>query len=163
MRLIAEIESTNISPLVISANEPQSYESFGKPVIADLRPQRGPLGGIEAALINYSTQIRPQGVLFLPCDLPDISANEIIRLRETFRNNDARIIVAEAAGRQHHLCTIVRPDILSDVQRALDENRLEIKQLWRELGAVSVNFSYAKPFCNINSPEDYHAWRKDEP
>jgi molybdopterin-guanine dinucleotide biosynthesis protein A len=163
MRLIAEIESTDISPLVLSANELQSYESFGKPVIADLRPQRGPLGGIEATLIYYSTQIRPQGVLFLPCDLPDISANEIIRLRETFRNNDARIIVAEAAGRQHHLCTIVKPDILSDVRRALDENRLEIKQLWRELGAVSVSFSNAKPFCNINSPEDYRAWRKDKP
>jgi molybdopterin-guanine dinucleotide biosynthesis protein A len=66
MRLIAEIESTDISPLVISANELQSYESFGKTVIADLRPQRGPLGGIEAALIYYSMRIRPQGVLFLP-------------------------------------------------------------------------------------------------
>jgi molybdenum cofactor guanylyltransferase len=162
-RLIEETESAEIGPLVISANELRMYEPFGKPVIADLRPLQGPLGGIEATLSYYAAQIRPQGVLFLPCDLPDISAAEIVRLRDAFCERDSRVVVAETNGRRHHLCAVVRPDILADVQRALDEDRREVKRLWRELGAVGVTFSDARPFFNVNSPADYQQWQSSRP
>jgi molybdenum cofactor guanylyltransferase len=151
---------TGISPLVISANDRRGYEPFGKPVIADLRAGRGPLGGIEVALAHYSTEIHPQGVLFLPCDLPAMSAAEITRLRDAFLESHAQVVVAETEGqRQHPLCVIVRPSILEEVRRALDEDRREVNRLWRELGAVGVSFSETGPFFNVNTLEDYTAWK----
>jgi molybdopterin-guanine dinucleotide biosynthesis protein A len=163
MRLIGEVESAGIDAAVISANEPDLYDSFGRPVIADMRPLQGPLGGIEATLSYYATQIRLRGVLFLPCDLPDISATEIVRLRDAFCESDSRVVVAETDGRRHHLCAVVRPDILADVRRALDENRRDVKRLWRELGAVGVTFSDDRPFFNVNSPADYQQWQSSRP
>ncbi|MCC6124271.1 MAG: molybdenum cofactor guanylyltransferase [Pirellulales bacterium] len=160
-RLIDEIETAEIPTTAISANEPLPYLPFGKPVIADLRPGRGPLGGIEAAL-NFYSQLRPQGVLILPCDLPGISHREIVRLRDAFCRGGARVVVAETEDRQWHpLCAVVRPDILSELQCALDEDRREVKRLWGDLGAIGVGFADSRPFLNVNGPEDLQRWRED--
>jgi molybdopterin-guanine dinucleotide biosynthesis protein A len=121
------------------------------------------LGGIEATLTHYSAEIRPEAVLFLPCDMPRISRREIIHLRDAFCGRDARVVVAETDGRQWHpLCAIARLDILEDVQRALDEDRREVKRLWRDLGAIGVGFSDPRPFFNVNSPEDFQQWQEEE-
>jgi molybdenum cofactor guanylyltransferase len=162
-RLIVELETAGISAIVISANDPLPYEPFGKKVIPDLRPRQGPLGGIESALSDFSTQLRPEEVVVLPCDLPGISFHEIVHLRDVFCQSGARIVVAETDRQWHPLCAVVRLNILEEVRRALDEERREVKQLWQDLGAIGVAFSDHRPFFNINSPEDLQQWREGEP
>ncbi len=86
-RLLAELASAAIGDVIIVANDPQPYAALGKTIIGDLRPRVGPLGGIEAAL-SYAGKAY-DAVLFLPCDLPNLSATEIRGLLTAFARSAA--------------------------------------------------------------------------
>ena len=73
-RLISELAIAGVHEVILSANDLQHYARFGKPLVADLHPGSGPLGGIEASL-DYLAKCC-ESVIFLPCDLPNISAVE---------------------------------------------------------------------------------------
>jgi molybdopterin-guanine dinucleotide biosynthesis protein A len=59
------------SSLVIVANDTHAYEQFGVPVIPDIFPGKGPLGGIYSAL----RAAREPHVLAVACDMPFLNRN----------------------------------------------------------------------------------------
>jgi molybdopterin-guanine dinucleotide biosynthesis protein A len=77
-RLINELGRAGISEIVLSANEREPYARFGRTILADRHQNIGPLGGIEAVLQHLAA--RCEAVLFVPCDLPNITAVEFIAL-----------------------------------------------------------------------------------
>jgi molybdopterin-guanine dinucleotide biosynthesis protein A len=160
-RLLDELATAGLSDTVIVANDRERYLKFGKVVIPDLRPGLGPLAGIEAALA-YASDSAADGVLFLPCDMPAISSEQIRPLRDAFRRRPAGVKVAVVEGRPRQsqpLCCIVHRDILSAVRAALDEGRLKVEHLWLQLGAEEVVFHDPAPFFNANTPAEVECFR----
>ena len=47
------MKSAGLETVVISANENELYTDLGVPVVPDITPSIGPLGGIEAVLNYY--------------------------------------------------------------------------------------------------------------
>jgi molybdopterin-guanine dinucleotide biosynthesis protein A len=154
-RLIGELRAALLSEIILAANDPEPYLHLGLGIVPDLRPDLGPLGGVEAALSFYE----PTGdaTLFLPCDLPAITACEMVRLRQAFVASGSRLVVA-TTGAPQPLCAVVSNRLLSHVSGALDARELSVGRLWRRLGAVEVPGGDPAAFVNINCPEDLAQW-----
>jgi molybdopterin-guanine dinucleotide biosynthesis protein A len=136
------------------------YDNVGVPVIPDLTRGVGPLGGIEAAL-HYFRE-KADAVLFLPCDMPAITASEVRRLCGAFVEGDGAVVVAETANEVWHpVCCVVPTRMEDRISRAVHSGHLGMKRLWKELGCTLVVFENTERFVNINSPEEYAAVFRD--
>ncbi len=167
-RLIAELAAAGITDVVISANDPQPYAGFGRPIIADVHGEIGPLGGIEAVLQHLAP--RCDCLVLLPCDLPNITAQEILKLVRAQQTLPERIVVAgtaEADGTrrqpaglgEHPLCAVVPVRVLPQVSAAIAAGSYGVGRLWRSLDAVQVPIDDPARLLNINTPEDLRGWR----
>jgi molybdopterin-guanine dinucleotide biosynthesis protein A len=156
-RLLRVVGETAITEIVICANDATSYAHLGHEIIADAVPDAGPLGGIAAALRHFAG--RADGVLILPCDMPAITEREIGALVQAFGKSDARLVVAATGeGEMQPLCAAVSTSLLGKVIQAIEAGELAVGRFWRKVGAELVRFPDAKPFANVNTPEEMAAW-----
>lgn len=174
--LLAEMAHANLDPVLLLANEPEHYASFGMPVVQDLRRAQGPLGGVESGL-SYAVNHRlADAVVFLPCDTPAIGRGEIARLRRSMElepggikvagvrsgePGDGRAGTAGSGGmKQHPVCCAVHCSMLPAIVGFLDRGERRLRHVWRSLGAVTVEFEDESPFVNLNTLDDLRIWRK---
>lgn len=157
-RLIEELDRAGVEEIIISTNDPLHYRDCGRTIVADLRRGVGPLGGIEAALAYFKG--RSDAVIFLPCDVPAITAKEIGALKKDFLRAEAGVVFAES-GKDfwHPLCAVVHHGSLRDISAAIDRGQRSVREVWRRLGAQPVHFENEAAFLNINTPEDLELWR----
>ena len=137
---------------------PERYEELNLPRISDFYAERGPLGGIEAAL--GSTRVRELN-LIVACDLPDLAGVAIPLLRrlltEAERSNRLCIAAEDPDGRVHPLCAVYRADSLSIIRECLRERMFRLKDVLRRLGSGTVRVADA--LANVNTPEEWMAWQ----
>ena len=154
-----ELLGANIADVIVVSNRAEAYRALGRRVVPDLRPGLGPMAGIEAALDHFAT--RADAVLVLPCDMPAIAATEMAALLDVFRGRPAAVHMVVAGERgfyRHPCCCVVPCSVLPAVRRSLDQGKLKLGLLWRDLGAVEVHFPDPAPFHNVNTPDDLAAW-----
>jgi len=149
-RLLSELNQVGIKEVVISG-ENSAYQRYQLPMIADKRKQIGPLAGIEAVLAHY--QDRFTATLFLPCDLPRITAREIKELIDQY--DDEIVFAATDTANWHPLCVVVQNSLLADIQSSIDNGVRSIKEVWRTCGAKPVFFSDRAAFANWNNWQDF--------
>ena len=70
----------------------ERHASLDLPVIEDLDPGKGPLGGIHAALLHSKAPLS----LVVGCDMPFLNADFLNRLVMTAAVADAQVTVAES-------------------------------------------------------------------
>jgi molybdopterin-guanine dinucleotide biosynthesis protein A len=154
---MTELASSDLAQVIILANDPQPYRAFGPRIVPDLRAGAGPLGGIEAAVSYYARRFK--ATLFLPCDLPGITAGQIRILKDSFLKARAGAAVAVTEGAlQEPLCAVVDNELLSAISKAIDEGRRKVGEVWQDLDAVFVRFPNPEPFFNVNTPMDWLCW-----
>jgi molybdopterin-guanine dinucleotide biosynthesis protein A len=157
-RLLEQIAAAGISEVVISANDRRPYAELKLPIIADRHLDIGPLGGIEAVLSCLAPQC--DCVLLLPCDLPNIAAEDILRLVSSYEIvGPGRIAFARTAMSDHPLCAIAPVTVLPAVQAAIADGEYGVIRLWRSLNARPVDFDDNSRMMNLNTPEDVRAWQ----
>lgn len=158
-RLILELGRADINDIAIIANDRGPYARCGVPVIPDIRTGIGPLAGIETALVHFTG--RSDAVLFVPCDLPQITADEFRALKQAFRPAETPVVFARTADFfWHPLCAVVHNALATDISGAIDGGKRKVRDIWRLLDAVGVEFAEHSIFFNINSPADMDGWDK---
>ena len=163
--LADEMRGAGLEKIVISANDEACYGEVDIPAIPDLRAGLGPLAGIEAVLDCIRRDDMADAALFLPCDMPTITRNEMRILLDAFGNGSAKVVTALVQDEEdmwHPVCCVVHTEALPEISSALDQEELGVGQLWSSLEAHDVLFYDAKPFANINTPEEYESFRKRE-
>ena len=155
--IIRELKSSGIEEIAIVANDPDPYKSYSLPIVPDLRTGIGPLGGMEAGLAHFAG--RCDAVLFLPCDLPAITSEEISALTSA-SDKEPDLVVFARAGRFYGqpLCAVVPNAFREAISKAIDDGKRKVGEVWRELGAHIVHFDDPAPFFNVNTPDDMAAW-----
>ena len=157
-RLILELDRAEIKEVIISANDHAAYEVFGKEIVPDIRANVGPLAGIEAGLEYFADH--SDAVVFLPCDLPYITARQVLTLKDAFITSRAQIVFAQTSEFFYHpLCVVVHNDLRESISSAIDEGHRKPQDVWRQLGASTVMFENDMPFFNINSFTDLNNWQ----
>jgi len=132
--------------------DPDRYGSYGYPVHPDRIPGCGPAGGIFTALsITHS----PWN-LIVGCDMPLLNAGTLERLLEIADLSQGKCVVPLGAGCQPQpLCAVYHVECLAAFEQALQDKRLKMTDLVKEMDAVLVSGLDPAIFLNVNTPEDW--------
>lgn len=155
-RTVEALRSAGLNQILLVANNPTPYLDFGLPIAPDDRPGCGPLGGIVTALRYWAGQA--DGVLFLPCDMPAVTAAEVTALTAAFDPPKVTLAAARAGDRWHPLCSVVHVGKAAMLIEALERGERSVWRLWERLGATAVPFPVDTPFFNVNTPADLDEW-----
>lgn len=136
---------------------PEKFAAFA-PVIEDIFPGCGPLGGIHAALQASATELN----LMLAVDTPFLSPAFLQYLtRRAHDAPEAVVTLPVADGRRQPLCAIYRPEFAVPAEKALRSGRNRIDILFEEvptrvIEAPELEAAGFSPtiFRNLNTPED---------
>lgn len=157
VRIVERLRAAFDEVLVVGAERRELPET-GVPVVRDRRADRGPLGGLEAALSSAAAE----RVLAVSCDAPFLQPALLRRLASLADGHPAA--VPRRDGRLHPLLAVYSRALLPRVSRLLDEERLRPLFLLEEAGARIVESGelrdcdpHGLSFVNLNTPEDYDA------
>ena len=129
------------------------------PVVADVYPKWGALGGLHAAL----SACRREWAIVVACDLPLVTAELFERLASLRDEHDA-VVPIQPDGRPQPLAALYRTDPCRRVATELIEagrrrplDLLEtVKTRWVEFAEIAKLTQAERFFVNINTPEDYY-------
>lgn len=123
-------------------------------VVPDLRPGRGPLAGIETALVEAEGK-GLGGVFVLAADLPLVDPDVVRAVVEGATRGEA--IAPERPGVPDFepLCAIYRPACLPAVRDLLDEGRAAARELFERVDGRRVAIPGGRRMLlNVNTPAD---------
>jgi molybdopterin-guanine dinucleotide biosynthesis protein A len=141
-----------------------SPEKFGEfvPVVEDKYANRGPLGGIHAALASTSTTFN----LILAVDLPFLEKEFLLHLLAEARTSGAVVTVPRAAGGLQPLCAVYRREFAELAEQALAEGRNKIDTLYAQTTVRIIEedelarFAFSPAmFDNLNTQEEWERAR----
>lgn len=131
------------------------YTNLGYPVIEDIFPGHGPLSGLHAAL----TSTRSEWNLILACDMPELTAEFLVRLMAQAEAGQAAAVIPVGPDSvPQPLCAAYRRRCAPLITRAL-ENR--VYKVTEGLAALDIEFwpvPHSHYFRNLNTPEDWAAY-----
>lgn len=140
-------------------------EKFGEfaPVVEDKYPNRGPLGGIHAALSATTNPFN----LILAVDLPFLEKRFLLHLLAEARASGAVVTVPRAAGGLQPLCAVYRREFAALAEQALAAGRNKIDTLYAQTTVriieedELVRFAFSPAmFDNLNTPEEWERARQ---
>ena len=117
--------------------------------LSDARPDRGPLGGITAALTDSGSS----PALILPVDLPYLKTIHLKRLRAAYFSWKPDLAVATGPGGLQPVLGLWSPSSRVRVEAALAAESRRLQDLLHELEVLLVRFS-ATALQNWNRPHD---------
>jgi molybdopterin-guanine dinucleotide biosynthesis protein A len=140
-----------VAEIVINANQnAATYAKFGHPVVADNIPGfAGPLAGLHAGMKAASNPL----VVTVPCDSPFLPDDLVARLKSRLQGFD--LAVAKTGDQPHPVFSLMRTDLLKNLQAFLVQGGRKIDAWYGSLKFVEVQFDdEADAFRNINTVEE---------
>lgn len=147
-----------------SERDSEEYRFLGLPIITDLFPELGPLGGVHAGLTNSRTEWNA----VVACDLP-FASGELLRYMLTLLEGAERgtqaILPVSAEGKVQPLLALYHKSVLPSLEQALIEQRSKVMDWLKELNVIYVpeaqfpknvrENGLPNVLLNMNTPEDY--------
>ena len=130
---------------------PERLSALGLPVYADRLPGRGPLGGLLTALESTNAQWN----LLVACDMPHITAEALTVLLDRAAQTAGLCVAPVTPSGAEPLCAVYHIDCLPAVRRALERQRLKMRDLLPELGVSLAAGFDPLLFTNVNTPADW--------
>lgn len=135
----------------------RKFAGFACAVVEDVYRDRGPLGGIHAALNSSGSELN----LMLAVDMPLMRPEFLGYLVRQARDAGAIVTVPKAAGGLQPLCAVYRREFAAIADESLRAGKNKIDPLFAKVRArvieedelVRAGFS-AGMFRNVNTPED---------
>jgi molybdenum cofactor guanylyltransferase len=139
--------------ILISSNNPEQFHFTGLPVIMDIYPQCGPIGGIHSGLIHASYE----KVLFLGCDMPLISKDLLLFMIQSSKTHQGVIPMNE--GFKQSLCILLEKNSSGVIEDSLKN---KVYKILDALEGLKINFLetskesffYENLFFNVNTETD---------
>jgi molybdopterin-guanine dinucleotide biosynthesis protein A len=156
------------------------YGGYGVPVIQDIYPGCGPLGGIHAALAHLK-QSRPgpeaQFALIIAVDTPFLDPKFLTHLARRALESGAVVTTPEIAGYKQPLCAVYSHEFLPIAEQALNSSTAPVQgQKSSDYKIVPLfpkdrtclvteaemrKFAFApEMFDNLNTPQDLERARR---
>jgi molybdopterin-guanine dinucleotide biosynthesis protein A len=147
----------------VVADRQRPYADFGAPVIQDLWPGEGPLGGILTALLASRESSRASDWnLIVSCDMPFLTSEFLAYLAAHALASDAQAIVPESAHGREPLCACWRTSCVREIQTAFAGGMRRVNDALKLLRAEVLDESHWKRFdsagrlfWNMNTPADH--------
>jgi molybdopterin-guanine dinucleotide biosynthesis protein A len=145
--------------LLITTNQPEDYAFLNLPLIPDVKPGRGPLGGLYTALISA----KYPSVAVVACDMPFASAPLLVAAAGFLSQEEADVVIAETSEGFEPLHAVYRRGTcIPAIETAIEADQ------WRMISWFpQVNIRRLTPnelarydpdglaFWNVNTPEEF--------
>ena len=138
------------------------FELFG-PVVEDIFRDRGPLGGIHAALSASDKDLN----LVLAVDIPHVEPRFLESLINKARDGKTVVTVPRAGGGWQPLCAVYRREFRDVAGQALKQGRNKIDPLFERVSIAVIEESDLKKagfsanmFRNLNTRDEFEAVAK---
>ncbi len=142
--------------LVIVANDPDRYRSLGLPIVEDLVPGAGALGGIYTAI----TVARDTPTLVVACDMPFLSARFLRHL--AIAGGEVDVAIPRTAEGYEPLCASYSRGCADPIRRRIDAGALTVLGVLSDVRVREIGPEEIAPydpdgtlFFNVNTPDDY--------
>jgi molybdenum cofactor guanylyltransferase len=150
-----------VGELFLVADDATPYAGLGLPVIPDVHPGLGAIGGIHAALRYASNPL----VLCVACDMPHIRHGVIELLLSSARPDDDALL-PRIDGRPEPLMALYGRTALEGFERAIRAGNLRVVDALRGLRvryveepALRAADAGLRSFVNVNTPAELAAAR----
>ena len=140
-----------VDEILINCNQNlDAYARFGYRLVPDeIGGFAGPLAGLHASLKAAAHPL----VVTVPCDSPFLPADLVSRLQEHLKQN--HLAVAKTGDQPHPVFSLVRKDVLDNLEAFLRSGGRKIDAWYASLATVEVSFDdEADAFRNINTLEE---------
>ena len=141
--------------VVIASSRPD-HSVPGVTRLPDLRADKGPLGGMEAAFAHAREKAIPS-VVVLACDLPSVDSSLLRRLIAKLGDAPAVSVGRDDPPGFEPLCAAYRTSCLEPLQELLDDGRFQARALFEKVGGRLLGGSPGG-LLNLNEPKDLRAW-----
>jgi molybdopterin-guanine dinucleotide biosynthesis protein A len=136
------------------------YEDRGVPVLADVVPESGPLGGLVTAFERTDAEL----AVLLAVDVPFAPPALLRYLIAAAEDADAAVPVL--GGTPHPLCAVYRRTCGAPARRRLEAGQLKMTSFWPDVRVRAVGEAELAAFGdaavllrNLNTVNDYEGWR----
>ena len=167
-RIAAEVSEVTTSVTIVGSNTAalQLKDSSKLPIVPDVYPHWGALGGVHAALAACSAQRSPQyspeWALIVACDFPFVTEELFVRLASAREGFDA-VAPIQSDSIPQPLCALYRvtPCLVRAEELIKSGERKPIALLqslntrWLLFSELADLEHAASLFDNINTPQDY--------
>ncbi|MBI3637677.1 MAG: molybdenum cofactor guanylyltransferase [Candidatus Rokubacteria bacterium] len=144
-----------VDDLLIVTNTPELYGFLGLPMVPDVHPDRGSLGGIYSGLSAASGD----AAFTVACDMPFLH-RDVVRL-VVERAARADVVIPRVGGQFETLHASYAKSCLPPIKTALDAGRFKIVGWFDEVRVLEIDEAevarYADPglvFMNVNTPDE---------
>lgn len=143
----------------------KKFAAFGR-VVEDVYRERGPLGGIHAALSGSTTELN----LMLAVDLPFVTQKLLQYLLSRALESGAMVTVPRTGSGFQPLCAVYGRGFAEVAEQSLLEGKNKIDSLFARVGTcvieenelVRAGFS-GERFRNLNTPEEFDKAKGERP
>lgn len=147
--------------IILVTNAPDEYAHLGYPVVADIFPAKGSLGGIHSGL----KAARHQYTLVVACDMPFLNAS---LLRYMILLSPGYDVVVPRLGKEPEpLHALYSKACLPAMEALLQQNDLRIVSFYPQVRVryveqteIEVLDPQHRSFFNVNSPDDLQRARE---
>jgi molybdenum cofactor guanylyltransferase len=144
-------------PIIKINTDKEEYKQFGLELVPDKVKNKGPLGGIHAALDHSK-----KDVFVVSCDMPFITTQAVNYLLDRHANNLAT--VASCNGRIQPLFGIFAYDTLPLLEKKMAGNQLRMMDFILKIRSKIIDMSEiidTEIFSNINTQEEFRKIEKN--
>jgi molybdopterin-guanine dinucleotide biosynthesis protein A len=145
--------------ILVTTNQPEAFAFLNVPLIADLRPGRGALGGLYTAIASAKNPL----VAIVACDMPFASQSLFALERDILVSENADVVIASSEEGFEPLHAIYRRETcLPAIESALDADRWKVISWFPNVkvrvltqGEITQADPYGLAFLNLNTPEEF--------
>jgi len=152
---VIDAVAPSVNDLLIVTNTPELYAFLGLPMVADVYPDRGSLGGIYSGL-----KAAPGDAAFtVACDLPFLHPDVVRLVVERAESGD--VVIPRVGGQLETLHAAYAKSCLPHIEERLVAGRLKIVEFFPRVRVVEIPEAeiarFRDPaivFMNVNTPDE---------
>lgn len=145
--------------LLVTTNQPEDFSFLDLPLITDVKPGRGPLGGLLTALISA----KHPSVAVIACDMPFASAPLIVAAAGLLIKEKADVVIAETlAGFEPLHAVYRRATCIPAIETAIEAGQWRVVSWFPEVNIRKLTTDElgrydpdALAFWNVNTLEEF--------
>lgn len=149
--IVNALKAASIKKITI-VSENKVYDNLNCERIADIQPNKGPVGGIFTALSHTKTKHN----IILSVDIPLIT-DEIIKWLMINRAQNKKITQVKVLDKSNPLIAIYNKELVDVFEKHIIQNQLKLQMVVNEIPHQTIEAPETwYPFLqNINTKEDY--------
>lgn len=143
--------------IILVTNKPQYYIGYTDKITEDKIPNKGPLSGIHAGLVEASSHF----VYFIACDMPNINLDYIRFMKNTLKDKDVLACITKYGEWIEPFNAFYSKDMIEHIEKHLAKDMRSVNSLINKLPVYYIEEEEARSFSpnwdmflNLNTRKD---------